>query len=180
METPMPSAIPTDAVAALPPAGRIDPRGLRFGAGVSAIALVLGFLVDARWVVPVVLLSIGTSAAFGMRYSVYGAAWRRIVPILRLGRAEPEHEYPPRFAQTLGSVALGLSLAAFLVGAPLLGWFFALAVAGLQGLLATTGYCLGCRLYFLRWWVPSAVTALWTRGRSRGPDRAYGGSITYR
>jgi hypothetical protein len=176
----MPSALPADAVAGLPPAGRIDPRGLRFGAGVSAIALVLGFLTDARWIVPVVLFSIGSSAIFGMRYSIYGAVWRRLVPLLGLGRAEPEHEYPPRFAQTLGSVALALSLGAFLAGVPVLGWLFALAVAGLQGLLAATGYCLGCRMYFLRWWVPSAVTALWTRGRSRGPGQAYGGSITYR
>ena len=30
-----------------------------------------------------------------------------------------------------------------------------------------TGYCLGCRLYFLRWWVPDFVTRLWTRGRVR-------------
>ena len=42
-----------------------------------------------------------------------------------------------------------------------------LAVAALQTLLATTGYCLGCRLYFLRWWVPDLVTRIWTRGRSR-------------
>jgi hypothetical protein len=170
------TATPTD----LPPAGRIDPRGLRFGAGISAIVLVLGFLADAPAVVPAVLLSIGVSAAFGMRWSVYGAAWRRLVPVLRLGRAEPEHEYPPRFAQTLGSVALTLSLLAFVLGAPTLGWAFALAVAALQGVLAATGYCLGCRLYFLRWWVPSAVTALWTRRRERATGQPYGGSISYR
>jgi hypothetical protein len=27
-----------------------------------------------------------------------------------------------------------------------------------------TGYCLGCRLYFLRWWVPSAYARLIGRG----------------
>ncbi len=171
---------PAAATPGLPPAGRIDPRGLRFGAGVSAVALVVGALTDSRWLVPVILLSIGSSAAFGMRWSVYGATWRRLVPLLRLGRVEPEHEYPPRFAQTLGSVALALSLVALLLGATTLGWALALAVAGLQGLLATTGYCLGCKLYFLRWWVPSAVTALWTRGRSREAQAAYGGSISYR
>ena len=89
-----------------------------------------------------------------LRYSIYGVIWRRIVRIARLGPTEPEHEYPPRFAQVLGSTALALSLAAFAVGLPVLGWVLALAVAGLQGLLGLTGYCLGCRLYFLRWWVP--------------------------
>ena len=178
----MPSAIPADAVASLPPAGRIDPRGHRFGAGVSAVLLIGAFLLDAQWAVALVLLSIGVSAAFGLRYSIYGATWRRIVRIARLGPAEPEHEYPPRFAQTLGSVALILALAAFVLGAGPVGWFFALCVAGLQTLLAVTGYCLGCRLYFLRWWVPAAVTALWTRGRGRTAktDNAYGGSISFR
>ena len=111
------------------------------------------------------LLSIGVSAAFGLRYSIYGAIWRRIAKAAKLGPAEPEHEYPPRFAQVLGSIALTLSLIAFALGATTLGWVFALAVAALQSLLALTGYCLGCRLYFLRWWVPDVVTRIWTRGR---------------
>jgi hypothetical protein len=62
-------------------------------------------------------------------------------------------------------VALIVSLVAFVAGAPVVGWVFALAVAGLQVLLAVTGYCLGCRLYFLRWWVPDLVTRIWTRNR---------------
>jgi hypothetical protein len=163
----MPTAVSADAASGLPPAGKIDPRGHRFGAGLSALLLVASFVTG--WVPGVVLalLSIGTSAAFGLRYSIYGAIWRRIVRALSLPKAEPEHEYPPRFAQTLGSVALILSLVAFVVGATTLGWIFALAVAGLQTVLAVTGYCLGCRLYFLRWWVPSVVTSIWTRGSGR-------------
>ena len=161
----MPAAIPEGAAAHLPPARMIDPRGHRFGAGVSAILLAIAFVTGSPWLVAVVLLSIGSSAAFGLRYSIYGAIWRRIVRVAGLGKVEPEHEYPPRFAQVLGSIALILSLAAFAVGATTLGWVFALAVAGLQTLLAVTGYCLGCRLYFLRWWVPDLVTRIWTRGR---------------
>jgi uncharacterized protein DUF4395 len=161
----MPSAIPANATAALPKARMIDPRGHRFGAAVSGLILLGSVLLNAPIGVAIALASIGISAAFGLRWSVYGIAWRRIVRILRLGPAEPEHEYPPRFAQTLGSVALVLSLLAFVAGAPALGWLFALAVAGLQGLLAVTGYCLGCRLYFLRWWVPDLVTRIWTRNR---------------
>jgi hypothetical protein len=163
----MPTAVPVDAAAGLPPAGRIDPRGHRFGAGLSALLLLASFVTG--WVPGVVLalLSIGSSAAFGLRYSIYGAIWRRIVRALSLSKVEPEHEYPPRFAQTLGSVALILSLVAFVAGATTLGWVFALAVAALQSLLAVTGYCLGCRLYFLRWWVPSVVTSIWTRSSGR-------------
>jgi hypothetical protein len=162
----MPSAIPAEAAARLPKARMIDPRGHRFGAGVSAILLLVALVTNSPWLVALVLLSIGTSAAFGLRYSIYGAIWRRIVKVAHLGPAEPEHEYPPRFAQVLGSVALTLSLVASVLGQPTLGWLFALAVAGLQSLLAITGYCLGCRLYFLRWMVPDLVTRIWTRGAS--------------
>ena len=174
----MPSAVPADATRGLPPARMIDPRGHRFGAGLSALLLIGSFLVNAPVGVLLALLSIGTSAAFGLRYSIYGAIWRRLAQALRLGRVEPEHEYPPRFAQTLGSVALTLSLVAFIVGAPVVGWILALAVAGLQGLLALTGYCLGCRMYFLRWWVPSLFTRAWTRGRTPA-GAAAGGKISY-
>ncbi|MGZ9275734.1 MAG: DUF4395 domain-containing protein [Candidatus Limnocylindrales bacterium] len=161
----MPTAIPAAAAAQLPPARMIDPRGHRFGAGVSAAALLVGLATQQPLVVALVLVSIGVSAAFGLRYSIYGLLWRRIVAVARLGRIEPEHEYPPRFAQVLGSIALTMALVAFAVGATSLGWGFSLAVAALQTLLAVTGYCLGCRLYFLRWWVPDVVTRLWTRGR---------------
>jgi hypothetical protein len=163
----MPNAVPASAAANLPPARMIDPRGHRFGAGLSALLLVASFA--AGWIPGVVLalLSIGTSATFGLRYSIYGAIWRRIARALSLPKVEPEHEYPPRFAQTLGSVVLIGSLIAFVAGATTGGWVLALAVAGLQGVLAVTGYCLGCRLYFLRWWVPSVVTSIWTRGARR-------------
>lgn len=163
----MPSAIPTAAVAYLPPARMIDPRGHRFGAGVSAIVLITAVVAGMPWLVAIALLSIGLSAAFGLRYSIYGVTWRWIVRTAGLGKVEPEHEYPPRFAQVLGSIALTLALVAFAVGATTIGWVFALAVAALQTLLAVTGYCLGCRLYFLRWLVPDLVTRLWTRGRVR-------------
>jgi uncharacterized protein DUF4395 len=163
----MPTAVPDDAAARLPKARMIDPRGHRFGAGVSAALLLAAFLTGTPWLVAIVLLSIGVSAAFGLQFSIYGAIWRRIARAFALPRAEPEHEYPPRFAQVLGSVALSLSLVAFALGAAPVGWLFALGVAGLQTLLAVTGYCLGCRLYFLRWWVPDLVTRIWTRGRSR-------------
>lgn len=162
----MPNAVPADREARLPKARMIDPRGHRFGAGISATVLLAAFLLNTPWLVAVVLLSILSSAAFGLRWSIYGAAWRRIVRALSLPSATPEHEYPPRFAQTLGSVVLIASLVAFILGATAAGWVLAFAVGGLQTLLATTGYCLGCRLYFLRWWVPDVVTRVWTRGRA--------------
>jgi hypothetical protein len=60
---------------------------------------------------------------------------------------EPEEEPPPRFAQTLGFVVLGLASLAFLPDWSALGWTLALLVAGLQSLLASTGLCIGCEIY---------------------------------
>ena len=161
----MPNAVPASDAARLPPARMIAPRGHRFGAAVSGLLLLGSFLLNAPFGVALALASIGVSAAFGLRWSVYGIAWRRLARALKLPPTQPEHEYPPRFAQTLGSAGLTLALVAFAVGASTIGWLLALAVASLQGVLATTGYCVGCRLYFLRWWVPGLVTRIWTRGR---------------
>lgn len=176
----MPVAVPAEAARRLPPARTIDPRGHRFGAGLSAVLLGASWLVGAPLGVLIALLSIGSSAAFGLRWSIYGALWRRFARRLALPAVEPEHEYPPRFAQTLGSVALVLSLIAFVSGATLVGWVLALAVAALQTVLAVTGYCLGCRLYFLRWWVPNLVTRIWTRGAQPTRIASGAGSISYR
>jgi uncharacterized protein DUF4395 len=175
----MSNAVPAAAAAKLPPAPMIDPRGHRFGAAVSGLLLLGSFLLNAPIGVALALASLGVSAAFGLRWSVYGMAWRRIARALSLPKTEPEHEYPPRFAMTLGSAGLTLSLVAIALGASTVGWGLALAVATLQGVLATTGYCLGCRLYFLRWWVPGLVTRIWTRGRVTSLAGA-SGAIRYR
>lgn len=175
----MPSAIPAGSTGNLPKAGKIDPRGHRFGAGVSAIVLIIAFVTNSPVLVPLVFLSIGVSAGFGLKYSIYGAIWRRIVRIAKLGPTDPEHEYPPRFAQVIGSVVLILALISFGVGATTIGWGLSLAVAALQTLLATTGYCVGCRMYFLRWWVPDFVTRIWTRG-ANPTDRLRVDPISYK
>lgn len=134
---------------------RIDPRGHRFGAGLSVVILGIGFLAQAPIVVLVVGLALGVSALFGTRYSALGRPWPAVRLALRLGPpAELESEFPPRFAQLLGTVGLGLATILFAVGATGGGWLVAGAVAALQTVLAVTGYCLGCRLYFLRWYAP--------------------------
>jgi len=69
----------------------------------------------------------------------------------------------PRFAQALGATFLGLAAIAFLLGAAPIAWLLVAAVAALQTLLAATGICVGCRLYFLRWWVPSILARLFGR-----------------
>ena len=79
--------------------------------------LIVAFLTGDGLAGALALLSIGVSAAFGLKYSIYGVIWRRIAKTWHLPKVEPEHEYPPRFAQVLGSIALILALVAFALGA---------------------------------------------------------------
>ncbi len=147
-----------------PPARRIDPRGQRFGAGVSAVVLGASLVLGQPWLAILVGLNLAISAALGTRLFLPGRLWPTIRTALRLGPpAEPEHEYPPRFAQALGATALGLATIAFLLGASTLGWIFVGLVAALQTVLAVTGICIGCRLYFLRWWIPAVAARLFGR-----------------
>ena len=140
----------------------IDPRGHRFGAAVSVAALALGLVLDVPLVVPAIGLALGVSASFGTRYSILGRPWPFVRRTLRLDPpTELESEVPPRFAQALGTLGLGLATLALAVGAvtgaalaTAAGWALAGGVAALQLLLAATGYCLGCRLYGLRWYAP--------------------------
>ncbi|MES2210027.1 MAG: DUF4395 family protein [Chloroflexota bacterium] len=134
----------------------IDPRGQRFGAALSALTLIVGIVFDQPVVAAIVGVALAVSAALGTQWFLFGRPWPSIRRRLGLGApATVEPELGPRFAQALGAtfVALGLVLLA----AGLRPWFWApvVAVAGLQTLLAATGYCLGCRLYGLHWFLPA-------------------------
>jgi hypothetical protein len=139
----------------------IDPRGHRFGAGLSVAILAAGIVLDAPVVVGFLAAALGISALFGTRYSVLGRAWPIVRATFRVAPPrELEHELPPRFAQALGFIGFAVASALFLLGLPTGGWIVAAAVGVLQAVLAATGYCLGCRLYFLKWWVPAQFQKL--------------------
>jgi hypothetical protein len=146
-----------------------DPRGVRFGAGLSVIVLGIAFVLNTPILVAAIWLGLGASALFGTRYWPLSRPWPVVRSALRLGPpAELEAEYPPRFAQALGSTVLTLAVTSFIVGLAPLAWLLVAAVAALQALLALTGYCLGCRLYFLRWWVPSLFDRITRRLATAG------------
>lgn len=133
----------------------IDPRGHRFGAGLSAVILGLGFLAQVSLVIPAVGLALGVSALFGTGYSALGRPWPTVRRLLRLGPpAELESEFPPRFAQLLGTLGLSLATVLLVVGQAGAAWVVTGAVGALQTVLAVTGYCLGCHLYGFRWYAP--------------------------
>jgi hypothetical protein len=142
------------------PARWIDPRGQRFGAGFSAAVLALAVAADSLWLAAAIGLALAVSSSFGTRWFVFGRPWPLIRSVLRLAPVEPEHEYPPRFAQALGAIFVGIGSLLLVVGLTPWGWIPILGVVALQVVLAATGYCLGCRLYFVRWYIPALFTRL--------------------
>lgn len=164
-----PITIPaTTAPEARPVSGRwIDPRAQRFGAATSAVTLTIGLILGAWPLVLVVGSFLALSAAAGTRWFIFSRPWPLVRRTLGLGPSELEHEIPPRFAQSLGAIFVALGLAMLAVGLAPWGWLPIAAVIGLQALLAATGFCLGCRLFFLRWWVPDLFARLVGRGAQR-------------
>ena len=149
----------------------VDPRGQRFGAGLSVVILAAGYLLGLPAILPVLMVILGASALFGTRYSIIGRPWPYVRSALRLGPpTELEHEYPPRFAQALGAVGFAVATVLFVAGFLPLAWIVAAAVGALQTVLAVTGYCLGCRLYFMKWWVPAQFQRL-ARRTTRTPSQ---------
>lgn len=127
----------------------IDPRGPRTNQGVLTVALLAGFLVDARWVVPLFAAVLFLGAAFG---PAYGPVLRFYAAVIKPRLAPPAHledPRPPRFAATVGVVFLGAATLAFAAGVPGLAWGLALVVAALAGLAAATGVCVGCEIWLL-------------------------------
>jgi hypothetical protein len=138
-----------------PPIRLIDPRGQRFGAGLSAVVLAAAIGLDLPVVAALVAVALGVSSTLGTRYFAFGRPWPTVRRLLRLGPpAAPEPEVGPRFAQALGSTFLAVGVVLLAVGIRPWGWLPVEAVVVLQALLAVTGFCLGCRLYGLQWWVP--------------------------
>lgn len=127
----------------------IDSNGHRFGAAISAVVLLVAFLFRWEAAVAAMAAALLVGPLFGLRYSPLGATYRFIKTIFKLDiPVEPEEEAPPRFAQVIGFVFLGVGTLAFYAwDSTGLGWALALIVAGLQGLLAASGICVGCEVY---------------------------------
>lgn len=128
----------------------VDKNGMRAGAGISAVALLAGFVVkpDGDFLIPLFAVLLGIPALFGARFGPLGLLYRGVKTLGVKIPVEPEDEKPPRFAQLLGFVFLGLgAFALYGFQADGLAWTLALMVAALQTLLAATGLCVGCEIY---------------------------------
>jgi Domain of unknown function (DUF4395) len=140
----------------MPAPARIDPRGPRFSAAITAVLLLLDVVLAlapapgaATALLAVLVLLFAWGAIAGVRRHPFGLLFATAVRP-RLGPpADLEDVRPPTFAQAVGAVITGAGLLLALLGVPL-------AVAVAAGLAfiaaflnAVFGLCLGCQLYLL-------------------------------
>jgi hypothetical protein len=127
----------------------IDRNAHRWGAGISAVVLIIGYVLDVRVLVPLIAVVLGIGTFLGLRYSPLGMAYRFVKNTFKLDvPVVPEDEPPPRFAQAMGFAMLVIGTIGFYVlDSGVVGWTFGIIVAALQTLLAVTGICVGCEMY---------------------------------
>jgi ammonia channel protein AmtB len=125
----------------------IDPRGPRFGAGITVVILAIVLITQSGWLLAAQALVFAIGAIAGLRHAPYGLLYRRLVRP-RLGPpAHTEAEAPPRFAQAVGAVMAVAGVVGFAAGAAVAGTVCT-ALALVAAFLNTAfDLCLGCQAY---------------------------------
>jgi hypothetical protein len=128
---------------------KVDPRGQRFSAAITAAVLVVVLFTGSVWLLAAQAAVFGAGAVLGLKYAPYGLIYRALVRP-RLGPPkEMEDEAPPRFAQGVGLAFAIIGVIGYATGVTPLGIVataFALVAAFLN---AAFGLCLGCEMYVL-------------------------------
>ena len=134
----------------------IDPRSPRFGAGITAVLLLVVIGLDlgeadlaATILFGAITLLFGWGAFAGVKRHPYGALYRAVVRPRLKPPTELEDPVPPTFAQGVGFVITLAGLVLHLAGVP-----YALVIAAAAAFVAAFlnsvfGYCLGCQIYLL-------------------------------
>ena len=158
------------------PGQGIDPRGLRFAAGITALLLLIDLFLgltglasaqttDGTWLItessiaeriadPAFLLLLLTALLFlwgvlSPRTAPWGVLYRKAIQPRLSPPAELEDPRPPRFAQGVGLFVVGIGLVLHLAGVPLALPIAAGAAFIAACLNAVFGLCLGCQMYLL-------------------------------
>lgn len=125
----------------------IDPRAPRFGQTLTTLGLGGAVVLDLPILLYATAVVLIAAVASGWRLDLYSALWRRVlIPIVGTP-TDREPASPHRFARVMGAIGAGLASVLVLGGIPLAGYVVAAAVALLAGLAASTGICVGCRMY---------------------------------
>ena len=126
----------------------IDARAPRVNQAVIGSLALLAFVLGLEWLPAVLAAQLAIGLTFGRQFCLPCLLYFEVIQP-RFGEGPIEDSRPPRFANMVGVAFLGAATAAFLAGAPAIGWVLTLIVAALALLAATTGLCMGCEAYKL-------------------------------
>lgn len=124
----------------------VDPRAPRFGQAITASVLAVGVVFDRPPLVYALAVVMLAAILSGWRLDVYAVLWRRLARRLVEPR-EPEPASPHRFARLVGATGTAIASVLLLAGFPTAGYAVAGLIAIVAAFSATTGYCIGCRMY---------------------------------
>ena len=134
----------------------IDPRSPRFGAGITAVLLLVviglalgGADLAATVIFAAITLLFAWGAFAGVKRHPYGALFRAAVRPRLAPPTDLEDPAPPTFAQGVGFAITLIGLVLHLAGVP-----YALVIAASAAFVAAFlnsvfAFCLGCQLYLL-------------------------------
>ncbi len=135
----------------------IDPRGPRFGAGITGVLLLVviglaltpGLELAATGLLGAIVAVFAWGAFAGIKRHPYGFLFKKLVRPRLNPPADLEDPAPPTFAQGVGFVITGIGFVLSFVLGPI-----ALVVAAAAAFVAAFlnsvfGYCLGCQIYLL-------------------------------
>ncbi|GAB3144290.1 DUF4395 domain-containing protein [Marisediminicola antarctica] len=132
----------------------IDPRGPRFGAGITALLLLVvvaldlsGFTTSAAALLGAIAALFAWGAFAGIQRHPYGVLYARFVRPRLAPTSEREGAAPPTFAQGVGLAVTLVGLVLHLAGVPLAISIAAGAAFIAAFLNAAFAYCLGCQIY---------------------------------
>ena len=147
--TPPAGPTATPAAAPTPKGAMVDPRGLRFVAGVTTVVLAVVLLTGNVWLLAAQTVVFALGAFAGLQRHPYGVVFGRFVRPRLSPPSELEPSAPPRFAQGVGFAFALFGTVALALGATTAGLVavgFALAAAFLN---VAFGFCLGCETYLI-------------------------------
>lgn len=127
--------------------GNIDVNVPRFNQACVALLTAVAFVTQVWLLVPFVALVLAATRFAGPRFGLFTQIYVRWVQPRRSAPVVTEPAGPPRFAQLLGVVFLGLASALFVGGLAVAGWIITLLVTALATLAAATRICVGCLIY---------------------------------
>lgn len=127
----------------------VDVNVPRFNQAAVALMTALGFVFGQAWLVVATFAILAVSWTAGPTLAPLTQFYIRVVRprVQPDGPSEFEPAAPPRFAQLIGAVFLGVASFALVAGWETLGWALTLVVTALASLAAATRICVGCMLY---------------------------------